>query len=314
MTLRINPEPVDIFWRNPWNYINELKRCGEFNLAWDRGVAAKWKVDVQQYSKIHMGPSGAKWRAYSIGTWHAQEWDSECANGEVRGVYPTFDCSEDRLEELLDYIRRPWGHDKSMYNDSELPKSVRPVKGQANRIFITNIPNTGWVEGRRMIKLLEEVQDQYRDQCEIFIHRLYSYSEIFGRNWKSASVDPREDASKGRIILPNGRAVDPRGKELGDPKRGVDRTYLDMHIKPMGFNYPELGDAKKRCMFNIQSARHASIHWETDGRPTSRPPKNFRPDIKSPTTEVKQATVQKKVLTPVGNPEINTSATNAPCG
>lgn len=267
MTLDVD-RPFDLFWRNPYNYHQQLVANRETSIAWDRGVLQKTRVNPQKFSHVKFRHLG-RWRVYSISSWDAIEYDQDCPPGKPRGVYPTWDASGDPWSTLVRYIENPWGEDNDLIRDPDLDQSERPVRGQPHRVFITNMLRANTLEGKIQIASLSRVQRDFPD-VEFFLHRLYGYGDLFGNNFRAGSMDPRVTASHGRVVLSNGKAVDPRVS---------DRSLVEPMIRHMGWEWEDLEDAGNRCSFNIQTARFASLHWDKNMTPPKVKPKHFRPDI-----------------------------------
>lgn len=275
----------DLFWRNPQAYSDQLKEMGEVNVAWDRGILSKLKIDQQTFSKNKFSGVKKFWRSYNISSWDCIEFDSECETGKPRAVYPTFDWINDDLDLLLGYIVEPWGEDESLLRDPGLTPFEKPVRGQPHRIFITNTPPARTFDGRYAMSLISKLQRE-NPQCELFVHRLYGYGDLFGRDFRAGDMDPRMVASKGQVYLTSGKKVD---------SRTFDRDTLANFTRPLGWMPEELDDAKNRCKFNILTARWASLHWDKEGRPPMNVPKDFRPDAVSSDVELNPLSIKKNL-------------------
>lgn len=275
----------DLFWRNPQAYSDQLREMGEVNVAWDRGILSKLKIDQQLYSKNKFGGIKKFWRSYNISSWDCIEFDSECEKNKPRAVYPTFDWINDELDLLLGYIVEPWGQDESLLRDPGLTPFEKPVRGQPHRIFITNTPPARTFEGRYALSLISKLQRE-NPEVELFIHRLYGYGDLFGRDFRAGDMDPRMVASKGQVYLTSGKKID---------SRTFDHKVLANYTRPLGWRPEELDDAKNRCKFNITTARWASLHWDKEGRPPMHVPEDFRPDSKSPDVDLTPLSVKKSL-------------------
>jgi hypothetical protein len=284
--MTLDPDrPFDLFWRNPHNYYVQLIQNGEVNIAWDRGVLSKMSINAQMFSKLKFSHLQKGWRIYDISSWDAIEYDQDCKMGVPRAVYPTHDMTNEPWSALQRYVDEPWGEDNDLINDPELDIKERPVRGQPHRVFITNIPNTGTYEGKSSIGALERLQKQ-NPQVELYLHHLYTYNVLFGNNFKAGDIDPRMHASKGKFMLSNGKYFD---------TRTADRDEVNPLIRHMGWEFDDLDDAANRCLFNIQTARFASLHWDRSMRPPEKKPANFRPDITSSDNDTLPPSVKKKL-------------------
>lgn len=277
----------DLFWRNPLDYWRQLIASAECDIAWDRGLLIKKDIDIQTFSHMHFSSLNRVWRARSVGMYDCVEYTSFSKKGVPHAVYPSFDWQRDKLETLMDYVQNPWGEDADLCNDPDLTVIERPVAGQKHLVAITNLPSTNTLAGKQAISILAEIQKAY-PKVDLFIHRTYGFSALFNNGFKSGSLDPRADAANGRIILTNGKPIDTRKHT---------EPYFRPWLHPLGWKYEEMEVASNRCLFNIQSARYASIHWDNHVRPPTRQPGNFRPDLTSSNATAKVAAVKKKRLT-----------------
>lgn len=260
----------DLFWRNPFNYWRQMQEINEVNVAWDRGLVTRMRIDPFLFSDIKFGRTNPNWRTYIIGQQDAQEYDASCKPGIPKASYPTFDWSRDDLETLEFYLKNPWGEDPTMYKDRSIPIGQRAIKGQPHKVFITNLPPLNTISGRQAIALLEQVNNNWKPYCEIFVHRLYGFVNLFGRGFCAGSIDGREDASHGKVRLFNGRKMDPRVCNADD---------LKPHLDQFGYDYEDMESASNRCKFNMQSARYGSVNFVHEGKPLKRFPKSWQPDV-----------------------------------
>lgn len=260
----------DLFWRNPFNYWRQMQEIGETDIAWDRGVLGKMAIDPFLFSNIKFSRFNPNWRCYVIGQRDAQEYDATCSSGRPKGSYPTFDWARDELETLEFYLKNPWGEDATMYKDEDVDIKDRAVKGQAHKVFVTNIPPTNTSSGRQAMALLEEVNRNWEPYAQIFIHRLYGFSDLFGRGFNAGSLDGRESASHGVVCLTNGKKLDPRFCDPAD---------LEPHLRNFGYTVADMESASNRCKFNMQSIKYASNNYKHEGRPLKKLPRSWRPDV-----------------------------------
>lgn len=268
----------DLFWRNPFNYWRQMQEIGVYDIAWDRGLLAKMSIDPFLFSSIKFTKINPNWRCYVIGQQDAQEYDATCTSGNPKASYPTFDWSRDEMETLEFYLKNPWGQDATMYSDKSIPIQDRAVKGQPHKVFITNIPPLNTLAGRRAIAILEEVNNSWKPYCDIFIHRLYGFANLFGRGFCAGSFDGREQAGHGKIQLINGKKFDPRG---------YDPDEIRPHLAQFGFTIQDMESASNRCMFNMQAAKYASNNYKHEGRPLKKLPRSWRPDVTVPDGQVR---------------------------
>jgi hypothetical protein len=87
------------------------------------------------------------------------------------------------------------------------------------------------------------------------LHGSYSYPVLFGIGAASVDIDPRTQASRGSIILPNGRTM-----------RRADIDALDNDdywLRVIGYSRKDLNSKKALTEFNIESASWAALNWNT---------------------------------------------------
>ena len=239
----------EVWFRNPNNYVRELVETGEKNIAWDRGQLVRTKIDPIKFSDAYFG-AGQKWRSLAIGTQGTAEYRTGNDWYKPHAVYPTWQYGEDFgvLAELLEY---PVGANPQACNDMTIPGDERPVFGQEHRVVIVGIPPSQSGPGRAFISELMSMVEDFPSAI-VHLHAQYSYRVMFGLGFQSADVDPRTDAQKGNIILPNGRRASPE----------VASAHHMAEIRRMGFKPVDLKEGRNRCIFNIRSARDASENWE----------------------------------------------------
>lgn len=246
-----NPAPVEVWYRNPHNYIRELVECGESNVVWHKGRVIKSKIDPIKHASLYFG-SAVNWRVMVVGHQGAVEYRPGDTTYNPTAVYPIFEYGEDLalLEELM---ASPLGEDEEACSDTTLAGDERPVFGQENRVIITNIPVVSTGPGRQFLARLNEMQEDYPD-CILHLHNLYSYRVSFGMSFRAADVDPRTDAAKGRVYMPTGA-------------KATEETAATKHmqwLRILGFKPVDLREPRNRCMFNIKSASWAAKNYRRE--------------------------------------------------
>lgn len=241
---------TEVWFRNPHNYIRELVEAGVANVAWDRGQLVKSKIDPIKHAELYFG-SAFDWRILAIGVQGTAEYHPGDEWEKPTAVYPTWEYGDDMnlLEELM---ANPVGEDEKECNNKRLPGDERPVFGQPHKVVITNFPNMATGPGRQFATALKTLQEDYPD-CILHLHGLYSSRVMFGMGFKSVDVDPRSPASKGKIVLPNGKEMLP---EMANIKAHQWVTIL-------GFKAVELKIPRNRCIYNIKSAMWAADNFES---------------------------------------------------
>lgn len=236
----------ELWFRNPHNYVREMVEAQENWVVWDAGVIIKKSIDPIVHAGLYFG--GMPWRVLLSHERGVQEYREGDKIGAPRAVYPIWSYGEngDELEELLTY---PIGESVDICRDQSIPKEFRPVFGQEHRIIITGMPSTQTAPGRNFMRWLMERQEEHPEAL-IHLHGLYSYRALFGMGFRSVDVDGRTDAAKGNIFLPTGKKVSP------------DMAYkYGKWINMIGMSVPDLKVPSRRCVYNIKSARWASMYY-----------------------------------------------------
>ena len=239
--------PTEVWFRNPDNYVRELVEVGEGRIAWDRGFLVKKSIDPDKHAALYYGRA-VPWQALVIGEQGTAHINADHPMDKPLGVYPTWVYGEDAslLEEM---VSQPVGEDTNICFDLSVTPDERPVYGQQHRVVVTDIPDVKTGIGRRFLKFLKELQEDY-PQCIIHIHGLYSFRMAFGLGFRSADHEPRTAAQKGRIILPS-------GKEEKFERAASNPQW----VKATGFKPVDLAVPRNRCMYNIKSAQWAGLYY-----------------------------------------------------
>lgn len=240
--------PTQVWFRNPDNYIRELVECEEYNIAWDRGLLLKKKIDPAKHADLYYGKT-YPYRVLVVGDQGTAELRPGHTMANPAAVYPTFAYGEETvlLEEML---ANPSGENVEWCNDKSVPIDQRPVLGQEHRVVITDLPNASHGVGRKFLTYLREMQYEYPNAI-IHVHGLYGFKVAFGMGFGSADIEPRTSAQKGKIFLPTGSEVKFE-QSARNPK----------FVTLLGFKPVDLEIPRNRCMFNIKSAVWCGEHFD----------------------------------------------------
>lgn len=239
---------TEVWFRNPDNYIRELVECGQANIAWDRGYLVKKRIDPLKHAHLYYGKA-YEYRIFLVGEQGTAEYGPGDLFSKPKAVYPTWRYGDDSaiLEEI---IERPVGTDVNLCSIKGLPPDETPVLGQEHRVVITDIPVTSSGPGRKFIRYLKELQEDY-PACIIHVHGLYGWRVAFGMGFGAADVEPRTAAHKGKVYLPSGREM--------------QFEHVQRHsqwVTGLGFKPADLAIPRNRCMYNIKSAVWAGENYE----------------------------------------------------
>lgn len=273
---------TEVWFRNPDNYIRELVECGEYHIAWDRGILIKKNIDPAKHAELYYGKA-YPYRILLVGEQGTAELRPGDTVDKPTAVYPTWVYGENAslLEELL---ARPVGADPAVCSDRRVPLADRPVFGQEHRVVITESPDSRSGPGRNFLRFLKEMQESYPEAI-IHLHGIYGFKIAFGTGLRSADVEPRTAAQKGKVHLPSGQEVKYE-QAAANPK----------WVTPLGFVPKDLAVPRNRCMYNIKAAVWAGANYDVlfnfrtknDGKPVdnSSPTSLFQPPVtKSPFTK-----------------------------
>lgn len=238
---------TQVWFRNPDMYIRELVETGEYKIAWDRGLLVKKRIDPKKHADLYFGRT-YPYRILLVGEQGSAELRQDSTFDAPTAVYPTWLYGEEQslLEEM---ISRPAGAEMSFCLDTSIPPDERPVWGQEHRVVISQIPNLTTGPGRKFLRYLKELQEEYPD-CIIHLHGSYSHRLAFGMNFGAADTSPREAAQKGKIILPSGKEV-----------KYEHAAASPQWVSVLGFKPIDLEVPRNRCMFNIKSAVWAGENY-----------------------------------------------------
>jgi len=242
---------TEVWFRNPHAYVKELAEVGgKKRVAWDRGMLVKKRIEPVAHAKLYFGQDD-DFEIFCIGTQGTAHLDKDHTLENPKAVYPTWEYGED-FEILEEMVSSPIGEDLDACNDDSIPVDQRPVYGQQHYVIVTNLPNARLSANRPFYRHLSELQEEYSN-CTIYVHGSYSFRIMFGMGYGAADVDPRTDAAKGRVTLPN-------GKELAYARLVSHMQWVHL----LEFSIPELKIPRNRCMFNIKSATWASENFNKD--------------------------------------------------
>lgn len=240
---------TEVWFRNPQNYIRELVETRARNVAWDRGMLHKRRIDPYTHANLYFSKAGIEdWRVLLVGSQGTAELRRGFNVDNPVGVYPTWEGTEslELLEEMMAY---PIGEDSDACNDPNIQIDERPVAGQEHRVLVTNLPSMTTGPGRALIRKLKELQEDY-PECILHIHGVYSHRINFGMGFRSADVDPRTNAGKGRVTLPTGKEMIAE-KTIGCPQ----------WVTLLGMRVVDLKEPRMRCIYNIKSAEWAAENY-----------------------------------------------------
>jgi hypothetical protein len=239
---------TEVWFRNPHNYIRELAETRAMNVAWDRGMLHKRRIDPYKHASLYFGENEPNWRVLLVGSQGSAEMRPGRNIDNPVGVYPTWESTEnlELLEEMMAY---PIGEQSDLCDDMSVAVDERPVFGQEHRVIVTELPSLAAGPGRALIRKLQELQEEY-PACKLHIHGTYSWRVVFGMGFAAGDLDPRMNASKGRVFLPTGKEMIAE-KTIGCPQ----------WVTLLGMRVVDLKEPRNRCIYNIKSALWAGENY-----------------------------------------------------
>lgn len=241
----------EIWYRNPSNYIRELREVGKTNIIFDYGWIVKRHINPVQWASLYLGDT-QPYRMLVCGDQGTAEYEQ--GNTLPVAVYPTWQYGDD--ESLLEtYLAKPIGNDINLCNLEDVPVAENAVFGQEHRVVIMNFPNLNTGPGKQFIKFARELQLEYPDAI-LHVHGLTTFSVPSRLEFAAFDWDPRTPAGLGNIVMPTGHIV------YSDDRK---RPYEEW-IKLMGMRSAELDEPRMRCIFNIRSSSWAAENFTKDSR------------------------------------------------
>lgn len=237
---------AEVWFRNPEYYIKEIIEIGEHRLAFDRGYLVKRRLDPSKWASLFFGADA--YRILAIGDQGTAEVDESHTLAAPKAVYPTWRYGED-FDALEDLVQKPAGANEEWCNDLSIPADERPVLGQEHRVVITDLPVATSGPGRRILRLLHELQQDYFD-CIIHIHGLYSFRALFAHEYGAVDVEPRILAKKGKVTLGSGKEI-----------TYEQAARLPQWVGLNGMHAADLMVPRNRCIFNMKSALWAAENF-----------------------------------------------------
>jgi hypothetical protein len=263
---------TEVWFRNPVAYIRELVECEQGNIAWDRGVLIKRKIDPLAHASLYFGRQ-VPYRVLAVGPQGTAEYRADDKWERPTAVYPTWQYGEDAAL-LEDMIENPAGQTMSACN-AKVPGDEKPVWGQEHRVVVIGLPSSNAGPGRKMLRYLKELQE-CNPQCILHLHGLYGFRPAFGMGFASADVDPRAAAAKGKVHMPSGSEMK------------FEETVKHAHwVKQLDMLPVDLKVPRNRCIFNIRSACWAGKNYGEMFAFRLNGKTDYKPDTTTPDAEYK---------------------------
>lgn len=243
---------TDLWFRDPWNYVRELRSTGYAKITWNWMILTQKKINPVASAEMYF--AGLPWELLCIGSLGATHYVSGDKLGSPTAVYPVYRATQP-TKLLEHYLNNPVGQDRSLCFDLGIKTEVRPVWDQEHRVVVTDIPNLSTTEGKNFIYYLAELQDQFPEVI-IHINGVNGFKTLFGMGFAASDCNPRHTAAGLRLALPSGLEAAPEWVAARAPH------YFEM----FDYSPSEIKTPKQCCIYNIRSAIWASAHYEEEVR------------------------------------------------
>lgn len=222
---------ADLWFRNPRNYIRQLRDCGASDFAWDRWVLRQYDIDPGLFGELWM--KGLPWRGLIIGEQGVDLITHESPDQPLYRM-PAWKMGIHTPRQLLKWVE------------------TNPEPEAPHLVTVMGVGSVSQKVNRRFMFDLAELQ-QENPHCKIHVHGMYSYRFLFGLGFRSVDYDGRQQAAQGRVILPNGKYLLKPMEQKEDHRMWVDLI-----------GERDFTDKGEICTYNVMSAQWAARHWETD--------------------------------------------------
>lgn len=257
---------TEVWFRNPASYIREIVAENARLIAWDRGFTHKRSLDPVAHARMYF-PDYIPYRILHVGVQGTAEYRKGDTLDKPCAVYPTWAYGED-LSLLEEMMHVNIVDTDSGWDDPSLPADERAVVGQEHRVVVTDLPAANVGAGRRILRQLQELQEEYPD-CLLHIHGLYSFRICFGFGFRAADIEVRSAAHSGEVMLPNGKTL-----------KYEQTRKCPQWVTLLGYDINRLDVPAERCKFNIRSALWAGEHFQENVK--FKVAGSHVPDITSP--------------------------------
>jgi hypothetical protein len=240
-----------LWFRNPDQYIRELVDSGAHRFVWKRDVLVKKEIDPNQWASLYLGV--LPWESLVLGN-EAVHIDMDHDIKNPKAVYPIW-AYGDEMDVLEDLAANPVGEDMRMCADLSVSIDERPIFGQDHIIVITDTPPANSGPGRRFLKQLKEINEDY-PKTIFHLHGTYSFRASFGMGFGSADIDALGATKQNKVTIPP-------GSELAVNALVANPQWA----RVLGFNPVDLNIPRNRTIFNIKSAEWAAKYWDSEIAP-----------------------------------------------
>ncbi len=247
---------VEVWFRNPIFYINECEELNQWNFVFDQGFLMNQDCNIDRWLALNVDPS-VNYRVMVTSSNGAMSYANRAieirpgfTHDEPSAVYPLWSHELGTLDDLEKMMRYSPGQDAAACSNTNRIQNQRPVLGQEHRVVIV-APKSNSPEGKKLIRILSEMQTEYPD-CTLHLHGSYGFGVMFGHDFKSVDVEPRELARGGKIIT--GGGFDGLWENVYE--------RFPLWVKASEYTAADLAVPRYRCMFNMKSALWAAQYFK----------------------------------------------------
>lgn len=241
---------TEVWFRNPGDYIREVKEAGESNLVFDFGWLHKRKFNPHPWISAHFGLDNP-YRLILCGPQGSPEFAPHTENPIA--VYPTWEYSED-ISELETFMAYNVGDDPNLTDDESIPADQRYRPGQEHRVFVTGVPRMELKTTKVFLRLLAAMQKD-NPQCIMHLHGGNTFATPIRLEYGAFDWNPRLEASHGNFFIHNGKYV--RHSE------GIAKKFA-RELTVLGYVPKDTMIARNRCIINIKASVYMAAHFGDD--------------------------------------------------
>lgn len=246
--MRTKEKPTEVWIRNPKLLVRECIEVNQHDITWNVSFLAKNHINVEKYMTTKF--VGRPWRAIVINENEASLIDHEHPSmDKPLAVWPVWRRGKNTISELEEWAANPVGQNPKLYNNADIPKRIRPVKNQPERIIF--VPgHAGEVYGKNLAIAASEIAEEYPDVW-VHCHDTESMPMVFGLKFSAGDFFVRMNTSGGSIFLPNGKKA----------RWDTSQDWLEW-IRLMGFYPRQLEIPRNRSLYSIRSLQWAGENFK----------------------------------------------------
>lgn len=246
--MRTKEKPTEVWIRNPKLLVRECIEANQHDIIWNVSFLLKNRINVEKYMTSRF--VGRPWRAIVVNENEASLIDHEHPSMDKPvAVWPVWRRGKNTIAELEEWAANPVGQNPNLYKNADIPRRVRPVKGQPERIIF--VPgHAGDVYGKNLAIAASEIAEDYPDVW-MHCHDTESMPMVFGLKFAAGDFHVQLMCRGGKIFLPNGKAV----------RWDTSMDWLEW-IRLMGFYPRQLEIPRNRSLYSLRSLQWAGENFK----------------------------------------------------